>query len=109
VNEILNILGLVNPSGRWALFWGGIAGDLPEFAIIALIWRKVNCHAKGCYRVGLHHVDGTHFVTCKKHHPVHPGNKSATADEIAAAHAKAHAAAAAHDTEHLHDSAPPLA
>lgn len=50
--------------------------------------RKVNCHAKGCYRVGLHKVDGTPYITCKKHHPVHPGG--AVSAQIAEAHALAH-------------------
>ncbi|MEN3319298.1 MAG: hypothetical protein V7643_2699, partial [Mycobacterium sp.] len=30
---------------------------------------------------------------CRKHHPVHPGSAAATAEDIAAAHARHHAAA----------------
>ncbi|HEY0871013.1 MAG TPA: hypothetical protein VGD55_11490, partial [Acidothermaceae bacterium] len=56
-----------------------------------LVWKRINCHAKGCYRVGLHHVDGTPYITCGKHHPTHPGSGPATAEEIADAHAMAHA------------------
>lgn len=85
---LLTLVGL--GGGRWAAFWGGIGSCLGEFAILGVLWRKVNCHAKGCYRVGLHHVDGTPYITCKKHHPVHPGTASLTAQQIKEAHAAAH-------------------
>ena len=93
VNDILTFIGVYNPSSRWYLFWGGFGSCLTEFAIVGLVWRKVNCHAKGCYRVGLHKVDGTPYITCKKHHPVHPGSSSISAAQIAEAHAVAQAAA----------------
>ena len=91
LNDILTFIGVDDAGGRWNLFWGGFGSCLTEFAIVAVVWRKVNCHAKGCYRVGLHKVNGTPYITCKKHHPVHPGSKSCTADQIAQAHADAHA------------------
>ncbi len=72
--------------GRWGAFWGGIGSCLSEFAILGLVWRKVNCHAKGCLRVGLHKVDGTPYITCKKHHPVHPDSHALTAEQIAEVH-----------------------
>ena len=83
--------GTNDTSGYWYGWWSGFASVLPEFAILGLVWRRINCHAKGCFRVGLHHVQGTPYVTCRKHHPVHPGSSPATAEEIAAAHARAHA------------------
>jgi hypothetical protein len=89
---LLTITGTWDESSYWYAWWSGFAGDLPEFAILAIVWRKINCHAKGCYRVGRHHVDGTPYITCAKHHPVHPGSGSATAEEIAAAHHRHHAA-----------------
>jgi hypothetical protein len=89
LNDFLTVLGL--SPGRWNYFWGGFGSCLTEFAIVAVVWRKVNCHAKGCYRVGLHKVDGTPYITCKKHHPTHPGSGSLTAEQIAEAHARAHA------------------
>jgi hypothetical protein len=89
----LTVTGTNNEGGYWYGWWSGFASDLPEFAILALVWRKVNCHAKGCLRIGLHHVDGTPYVTCRKHHPVHPGSAAATAEEIAAAHRRHHVAA----------------
>ena len=90
INDVLTLFGLMG--GRWSLFWGGIGSCLSEFAILGIVWHKLNCHAKGCYRIGLHHVEGTPYITCRKHHPVHAGSAPATAEEIAAAHARAHAA-----------------
>ena len=82
----LEITGTSNEGGLWYGWWSGFGADLTEFAIFAIVWRKINCHAKGCFRVGMHHVDGTPYTTCRKHHPVHRGSRAATADEIAAAH-----------------------
>ena len=87
LNDFLTFIGVFNPNSRWYLFWGGFGSCLTEFAIVVVVWRKVNCHAKGCYRVGLHKVDGTPYITCKKHHPAHPGSRPVTADQIAQAHA----------------------
>jgi hypothetical protein len=95
VNYFLTFIGVFNGNSRWYLFWGGFGSCLSELAILGLVWKKINCHAKGCYRVGLHHVDGTPYITCGKHHPTHPGSGPATAEEIADAHAMAHAAAPA--------------
>lgn len=95
LNYFLTFIGVFNGNSRWYLFWGGFGSCLSELAILGLVWKKINCHAKGCYRVGLHHVDGTPYITCGKHHPTHPGSGPATADEIADAHAMAHASAPA--------------
>ncbi|MGI8879442.1 MAG: hypothetical protein ACR2KJ_02820 [Jatrophihabitans sp.] len=97
VHHLLTFIGLRNPNGRWAYFWSGFGSCLSEFAIIGILWRKVNCHAKGCYRVGLHKVDGTPYITCKKHHPIHPGGGAVSAAQIAEAHALAHKPPAAPD------------
>lgn len=85
-HSILDFFGITNEAGPGYGFWSGFAGDLPEFAIFALVWKRLNCHARGCYRVGLHKVDGTHFTTCKKHHPDHPGSRAVSAEEIAKIH-----------------------
>jgi hypothetical protein len=90
---ILTVTGINSTSSYWNAFWGGFGSDLAEFAIFAIVWRKINCHAKGCYRIGLHHVAGTHYITCRKHHPVHAGARPATAEHIAQAHDKAQRAA----------------
>ena len=31
--------------------------------------RKVNCHTKGCWRIGHHPLDGTPYILCRHHHP----------------------------------------
>jgi hypothetical protein len=76
------VTGLHNPNGRWATWWGGFGSDLPELAIFIVLYRKFVCHADGCHRMGLHHVAGTNFVTCRRHHPTN-GNSVA---QIAQAH-----------------------
>ena len=62
-------LGLSN-NGPWYAFWSGFGSDLAEFAIVGVVYRKVNCHDARCWRIGLHHVEGTPYTTCRKHHPV---------------------------------------
>jgi hypothetical protein len=69
-------------SARWSAWWGGFASDIPEFAIFFVLYRKFECHADGCHRLGLHHVAGTGFVTCRRHHPT-SGN---TVEQITQAH-----------------------
>lgn len=83
-HEIGSFLG-VN-SSKWASWWGGFGSDIPEFGILLVLYRKFECHADGCRRVGMHHVDGTTFVTCRKHHPT----KGNTVEAIHQAHADAH-------------------
>jgi hypothetical protein len=92
VHWLITFAGL--DGGRWAAFWGGIGSCLSEFAILGLVWRRINCHAKGCLRIGMHHVEGTPYTTCRKHHPVHPGSDALTAEQIAEVHAIAQASAA---------------
>lgn len=82
---LLHVTGADNVSGPWYGFWSGFGSDLGEMAIVGAVVRMVNCHAKGCWRVGLHHVAGTGFKVCGKHHPTN-GN---SAEHIAAAHTKA--------------------
>jgi hypothetical protein len=92
VNGFLTFIGVYNGNSRWYLFWGGFGSCLSELAILVVVWRKINCHAKGCYRIGLHHVEGTPYITCGKHHPTHPGSGAVTAEQIAQAHTDAQAA-----------------
>lgn len=57
-------------------FWSGFGSDLGEATLIATLsvgiytgFRKVNCHAKGCPRIGHHQLEGTPYHLCSKHHP----------------------------------------
>ena len=73
-------------------FWSGFGSDLGEATLISAVClgvytgvRKVNCHTKGCWRIGHHPLEGTPFILCKHHHP-HVPNHGATHDEILAQH-----------------------
>lgn len=73
-------------------FWSGFGSDLGEATLISAVCigvytgvRKVNCHTKGCWRIGHHPLEGTPFILCKHHHPDVP-NHGATHDEILAQH-----------------------
>jgi hypothetical protein len=54
----------ISGSGPYYGFWSGFGSDIGELAIVGGIWKMVNCHERGCWRVG-HHVEGR--VVCHKH------------------------------------------
>jgi len=73
-------------------FWSGFGSDLGEATLISAVGlgvytgvRKVNCHTKGCWRIGHHPLEGTPFILCRHHHP-HVPNTGATHEVILAAH-----------------------
>lgn len=84
----LHWAGLDDGSGAWYLWWSGIVGDLALLGTLFVVARKLNCHTGGCWRVGIHHVVGTPYVTCRKHHPAVPDGPL-TVDHIRRAHEKA--------------------
>lgn len=60
-------------SGKWEAFFSGPGSDIGEVALIGGLigaWHKVNCHVKGCPRIGRQQVKGTTWVVCRKHHPL---------------------------------------
>jgi len=69
----LAVTGTHIPPGQysnWYNFFSGFGSDLGEVAIVGgliQIYRKHNCHQKGCWRIGKHSVG--HYVVCSKHHP----------------------------------------
>jgi hypothetical protein len=82
---ILHVMGVDDLSGPWYGFWSGFGADLGEIAIVGglvSIYRRHNCHVKGCWRVGKHPVDGTSYVVCRQHHP----DQAPTHQEVLAAH-----------------------
>lgn len=82
--------GTVNEPGPFYGFWSGFGSDIGELAIIGAVigmYRKHNCHVKGCFRIAKHPVEGTSFCACKKHHPATPEG-DITAQHIAEAYAK---------------------
>lgn len=75
-----------------------ISGPLADITLLGAgygLYRRHNCHAKHCLRIGRHPVAGTDYIVCRKHHP----HETPTAEQILAAHsafvAKAAAAAPA--------------
>jgi len=77
---------------RYYNFWSGFGSDLGEATLISAVGvgvytgvRKVNCHAKGCWRIGHHALDGTPYVLCRHHHP-HVPSRGATHEHILEQH-----------------------
>lgn len=88
MHGLAEFFGLNSGGGTAYLWWSGIGSDLGELTIVAAIfaaYSKHACHARHCWRLGKHPVDGTPFIVCRKHHPTLPGSQSSTAEEIAAA------------------------
>lgn len=64
-------------AGAWYGFWSGFGSVFPWVLIssgsfFAGLWvavRAVNCHEKGCPRVGRYPIAGGRFKYCGKHHP----------------------------------------
>jgi hypothetical protein len=75
-------------------FWSGFGSDLGEATLISAVGigvytgvRKVNCHTKGCWRIGHHPLDGTPYILCRHHHPDVP-TKGASHEHILEEHRK---------------------
>lgn len=54
-------------------FWSGFGSDMTEFIVFAGAAKIVNCHEKGCWRLGLRTTvepSGAHVRLCRKHHNV---------------------------------------
>ena len=73
-------------------FWSGFGSDLGEATLISAVGigvytgvRKVNCHTKGCWRIGHHPLDGTPYILCRHHHP-HVPSDGATYEHILEQH-----------------------
>jgi hypothetical protein len=74
-------------------FWSGFGSDLGEATLISAVCigvytgvRRVNCHTKGCWRIGHHPLEGTPFILCKHHHPEVPNHGATHADILAQHH-----------------------
>ena len=81
----------IGGSGPYYGFWSGAGSDITELAILGAIIqgaRHINCHSKGCWRVGKP-VDGTPYRACHHHHPDHQEPKrNVPLQVILDAHAK---------------------
>lgn len=57
------------------LFWSGIGGDLAYLSFLwagVVLYRKHQCHVKGCPRLARFPVPGTPWTVCSRHHPSDP-------------------------------------
>jgi hypothetical protein len=75
-------------------FWSGFGSDFGEATLISAVGigvytgvRKVNCHAKGCWRIGHHALEGTPYILCRHHHPGVP-TRGASHEHILEQHRK---------------------
>lgn len=72
ISFLAHMLGIDDPTGRWYAFWSGFGSDLQEFAILGAMvagYRKINCHYKGCPRIGrFPAIEGQGWHYCKVHH-----------------------------------------
>ena len=74
-----------NPGGKFYVLISGVVADLGLLGGLTLVFRRLNCHVKGCWRIGHHDVEGTPYKVCRKHHPSVPAS-GATAKHVADAH-----------------------
>jgi hypothetical protein len=56
-------LGL-SGTGPYYAFWSGFGSDIGEFAIVIALLKTVNCHEKGCWKLGLLYKG---HVVCHQH------------------------------------------
>jgi hypothetical protein len=85
---VMGLGHLVGADGReWYNFWSGAGADLGQLVLLGGaigLYRKHNCHVRGCWRIGKQQVVGTSWVVCHKHHPEgHP-----TAEQVAQVHSR---------------------
>jgi len=79
----------IGGSGPHYGFWSGAGSDIGEITLVGALFialKHVNCHDKGCWRIGLHRVEGTPYKACRKHHPVLSQHPHITAEIMAKAH-----------------------
>jgi hypothetical protein len=88
-------------------FWSGFGSDLGEATLITAVGvgvytgaRKVNCHTKGCWRIGHHVLEGTPYILCRHHHPGVP-TRGASHEYILEEHQKFKEAQAAREAKGL--------
>lgn len=64
--------GVTSPG--WAAWWGGFFSCLPMFGVFAIVRKRLECHAPGCHRIGLHRTADGKYILCRKHHPDVPNH-----------------------------------
>lgn len=67
--------------GRGYQLWSGIISDVSEVSLLVglitgavaarrFLQQHFECHVENCHKLGFHRVQGTHYRTCWKDHPV---------------------------------------
>jgi hypothetical protein len=75
---------------RGYAFTSSVGSDIGELTLIGgmiAVYRSHTCHVDRCFRLGRHHVDGTPYKACRKHHPTVPS--TITAQHVSDAHSDA--------------------
>jgi hypothetical protein len=73
--QVLHVLGVDDPTGRWYAWWSGFAGDVTLVAAILTApyvqWKRNNCQVRRCWRFGRHPFtdEGVTRHLCYLHHP----------------------------------------
>lgn len=87
---LLHFFGLDSASGPVYLFWSGAGSDVSELTVVAAllaVYRRHNCHVRGCWRIGrVPFTDpgsGVAYLLCRRHHPVAPGRAPSPGDVAA--------------------------
>lgn len=68
-------------SGKWYIFWSGVGANLTLLTGLGIVWRKIGCHTRHCWRLGHHPIAGTPYKVCRRHHPDVP-NRGPTVEEL---------------------------
>lgn len=63
--------GVADEAGKGYAFWSGIGSCLAYLGVLAGAWHHLNCHEKGCKRIGSRTVsiEGCAYKVCGRHHP----------------------------------------
>jgi hypothetical protein len=91
VTDVVVVMGLGHLVGtdgeEFYNLWSGLGADIGQLVLLGGaigLYRKHNCHVKGCWRIGKQQVVGTSWVVCHKHHPEgHP-----SAEQVAQVHSQ---------------------
>ena len=68
--NIAKVFGVGSSANGWTYsWWSGFGSCLAYFGAIGVALRHLNCHAKGCPRLGRFTIAGGKFKVCHRHHP----------------------------------------
>ena len=70
---VVHVFGGDNPNSVQYLLGSGGFGtflipNITSLGILGVVYRKINCHEPGCWRIGHLAVEGTPYHSCHRHH-----------------------------------------